>query len=61
MALIRCPACTDVVSSLVQACPTCHTPLRPVAAQADQRPRLPTPPRRLLPRVARLSHFPTRG
>lgn len=61
MALIRCPACTDVVSSLVHACPSCRTHLRPVAAKVDQRPRAPTPPRRLLPSVARVSHFPTRG
>ena len=63
MALIRCPACTDVVSSLVRACPSCHSALpASTASNPVQRPSgWLTTPRKAPPSVQRVSHSPTRG
>lgn len=63
MALIRCAACTDVVSSLVRVCPTCQRPLpTSTATKPVQRPPgWVTTPRKVPPSVQRVSHFPTRG
>lgn len=63
MALIRCAVCTDVISSLVQSCPSCRTVL-PVAGDHAANPRSterPIAPRRATPPVKRVSHFPTRA
>lgn len=63
VALVRCPACTDVVSSLVRVCPICHNPLPASAVTKPvQRPTgWLTTPRKVPPSVQRVSHFPKRG
>lgn len=64
MALIRCAACSEVVSSLVKTCPSCRLPMGPSHIQAIAAPSAAlaraVAPRRTLPPVGRVSHFPNR-
>lgn len=64
MALIRCAACSEVVSSLVRTCPSCRLPMRlthvPAAGTSTTMPERTVTPRRVLPSAGRASHFPTR-
>lgn len=64
MALIRCAACSEVVSSLVKTCPSCRLPMGqshvPVMAAPSTALARAVAPRRTPPPVGRVSHFPTR-